>query len=339
MSRYMQWSKIEQGDPGFEEPRFSCSSWPCDPCVRLPKELRDYVASPRKYSGNSQICFSGLCVTGPPGTGYFFITLSVTLALGWYLFNHVLVRYADHHTVGQATVARHLGHLLFGTAFVTMLLTSFVNPGIVPRNSAPPQLPPHVERTNMRYLLFGDTCITQKLCTTCNIFRPPRSKHCTFCNNCVLRFDHHCTFLGTCVGLRNYRYFVLCILSSSLLLAEAVWITAHVLDGVVDIGFLVVCSFLLLAIGVLTGYHVWAIASNITTNEHVKEYYLMQDQYGFVTKNPFCLKPRSCVPGFVRNCFLVCCKPGSFGEEVERDADVLWRRPQTQAFGSGQSDP
>lgn len=46
-----------------------------------------------------------------------------------------------------------------------------------------------------------------RYCSTCNIFRPPRSKHCNSCNVCVSKFDHHCPWVGNCIGERNHRYF------------------------------------------------------------------------------------------------------------------------------------
>ena len=48
-----------------------------------------------------------------------------------------------------------------------------------------------------------------RYCSTCNIFRPPRSKHCNSCNVCVSKFDHHCPWVGNCIGERNHTYFFL----------------------------------------------------------------------------------------------------------------------------------
>ena len=48
-----------------------------------------------------------------------------------------------------------------------------------------------------------------RICSTCNIYKPPRSHHCRDCDNCVAVFDHHCPWLGNCVAHRNYLPFVM----------------------------------------------------------------------------------------------------------------------------------
>ena len=39
------------------------------------------------------------------------------------------------------------------------------------------------------------------------------SKHCKRCNRCVNEFDHHCAWLNNCVGKRNYKYFIMLLIS------------------------------------------------------------------------------------------------------------------------------
>lgn len=56
------------------------------------------------------------------------------------------------------------------------------------------------------------------LCTYCQIIKSETSFHCQFCNKCTELFDHHCPFINNCLGLNNYKYFLVFILSYFLFL-------------------------------------------------------------------------------------------------------------------------
>mmetsp|Transcript_51069 Transcript_51069/g.95640 ORF Transcript_51069/g.95640 Transcript_51069/m.95640 type:complete len:350 (+) Transcript_51069:102-1151(+) len=182
---------------------------------------------------------------------------------------------------------------------VCFVLASTINPGIIPRNETIPQeLDQHLDLRGVpchRFLRISDITLKQKFCNTCNIFRPPRSKHCSFCDNCVLRFDHHCTWLGNCVALYNYRYFVVLIYSATIFLILCIYVNCCVYGikahdsygpdyGVLDVLwvipqdfqlvlFFLYCLFLMLAVLLLSVYHTVISIQNLTTNEHVKNYY------------------------------------------------------------------
>ena len=98
-----------------------------------------------------------------------------------------------------------------------LFLTSARDPGIVPRNSYPPEEEicyesstsadvggrhtptPRLPRT--KEVSVNGFSVKVKYCDTCMIYRPPRCSHCSVCDNCVERFDHHCPWVGQCIGL------------------------------------------------------------------------------------------------------------------------------------------
>ena len=80
-----------------------------------------------------------------------------------------------------------------------LLLTSFTDPGIIPR----------YHTSSMLSDVYSEIKGTEiNFCSICHIFRPNRAKHCRHCDVCIDVFDHHCPWTGTCIGIRNYKYFM-----------------------------------------------------------------------------------------------------------------------------------
>ncbi|KAM3596656.1 uncharacterized protein V6R79_018547 [Siganus canaliculatus] len=189
-----------------------------------------------------------------------------------------------------------IGGGLFVFVLITLLQTSFTDPGILPR--ATPDEAADIERQidntgNASYrppprtkeVLINQQVVKLKYCFTCKMFRPPRTSHCSLCDNCVERFDHHCPWVGNCVGKRNYRFFYTFIVSLSFLTAFIFGcVTTHLAlraQGGKGLVFalqespgsaveLVICFFSVWSILGLSGFHTYLVASNLTTNEDIK---------------------------------------------------------------------
>lgn len=83
----------------------------------------------------------------------------------------------------------HLAVLIFGILLVALTYymlfrAAFTDAGILARKPerARPAVDPVGEVNGVQVPL--------RWCSTCNIYRPPRSKHCRDCDNCVEEFDH-----------------------------------------------------------------------------------------------------------------------------------------------------
>ncbi|XP_028983893.1 palmitoyltransferase ZDHHC18a isoform X2 [Betta splendens] len=189
-----------------------------------------------------------------------------------------------------------IGVMLFGFVVVSLLRTSFTDPGILPR--ATPDEAADIEKQidtsgsstyrpppRTKEILINQQVVKLKYCFTCKMFRPPRTSHCSLCDNCVERFDHHCPWVGNCVGKRNYRFFYSFIISLSFLTSfifgcVVTHITLRCQAGkslvqaiqqspasVVEV---VICFFSIWSILGLSGFHTYLVASNLTTNEDIK---------------------------------------------------------------------
>lgn len=101
--------------------------------------------------------------------------------------------------------------LLLFVAIYSLWRSAGSDPGIIPAVSSPVKAPLPKDGKPIGGPLG------YRYCSTCNIFRPPRSKHCNSCNVCVSKFDHHCPWVGTCIGERNHKHYFLFLVSVSAL--------------------------------------------------------------------------------------------------------------------------
>lgn len=189
-----------------------------------------------------------------------------------------------------------IGGVLFVFVIVTLLQTSFTDPGILPR--ATPDEAADIEKQidntgtttyrpppRTKEVLINQQVVKLKYCFTCKMFRPPRTSHCSLCDNCVERFDHHCPWVGNCVGKRNYRFFYTFIVSLAFLTAFIFGcVTTHLAlraQGGKGLVFalqaspasaveLLICFFSVWSILGLSGFHTYLVSSNLTTNEDIK---------------------------------------------------------------------
>ncbi len=103
--------------------------------------------------------------------------------------------------------SKYEAHIGISLCLFTWVLANYTKPGKITKDNLSCYSHHHFDQ-----LIFTDDV----MCGTCNTLKPARSKHCSLCGICVPRFDHHCVWLNQCVGEHNYRYFLLFLLTHSI---------------------------------------------------------------------------------------------------------------------------
>jgi hypothetical protein len=170
--------------------------------------LAETFTATEGWMGNHVFWCRGRCMLGSDAPSLVFTNLLILAGYAWH-FVIVLPTLRHMEEAGRlnigfgrstspggtpiATAIFWWSVVLGALSVITLWISALMDPGIIPPVSSPVKapLPENVP-------LGGP--LGYRYCSTCNIFRPPRSKHCNSCNVCVSKFDQYvfCLFSVCC---------------------------------------------------------------------------------------------------------------------------------------------
>ncbi|KAG0231071.1 putative palmitoyltransferase zdhhc4 [Actinomortierella wolfii] len=173
----------------------------------------------------------------------FFITgsIGVFMNVGYELLPETSLPWYHHQIIIPAVIA---------FTYAAFFIASAIGPGKLDESN--------VDRA-LEIFPYDHLIFDPKICGTCKIQKPARSKHCSVCKMCVAQSDHHCGWINQCVGYNNHKYFVLFLYS------------AYQMQTDRSLGALGIFALLAgLVIFVFFIYNLYLIALGMTTNESFK---------------------------------------------------------------------
>ncbi|XP_057954019.1 probable protein S-acyltransferase 1 [Malania oleifera] len=257
------------------------------------------------WPGKNVFFFGGRLVCGPDPRGLVLTTVSIILS-SW-----IFAVYSGRDISNRSgliisfsiiltmVVRAHYELLLVlsNKVLVNLFLVSTIDPGIIPRNDEGcVEDVGSSSRSRRKRVIINGVEMKLKYCQICRIPRPPRSCHCAVCDNCVERFDHHCPWIGQCIALRNYRFYLMFIITAlaffAYTLSFSCWrIHQRMLKTGIGLSgvlrncpeSLALASFSFAVVGLLgclVTFHVYLIAVNQTAYENFRQRFVG-------SKNPY----------------------------------------------------
>lgn len=153
----------------------------------------------------------------------FFQLLYLALSLGGYtVFMHYGFPLMPNMFIDEYHI--YIGSAIYFLALVSFISACLASPGIVTKQNL---------KDHLGVFKYDNVLFKPRDCGTCKFQKPARSKHCNVCGVCVSKHDHHCIWINQCVGYSNYKFFLMFILSHSIICTYAGLVGFFIFMGII----------------------------------------------------------------------------------------------------------